>query len=49
MIPTTITCAECGGRDFLLHIAKGGVTVLRCVQHDKHVEDERVEPWGMVR
>lgn len=32
-----ITCAYCGGHDFVLIIALNEGTGLRCVKHDEHV------------
>lgn len=37
MIPTTITCAHCGGHDFRLVIQLDERTALKCVNHDDHV------------
>jgi hypothetical protein len=37
MIPTTITCAHCGGHDFRLIIRLNEDTGLQCVKHDEHV------------
>jgi hypothetical protein len=35
----TITCAYCGGHDFVLYANKAGNTFLRCVKHDDHMKN----------
>lgn len=42
MTPTTITCTECDGHDFALHLNDDGSTSLRCVDHAAHLADRSV-------